>query len=71
VRDQLVRLDRGEPADGLNVATAIGLTERMKGLVDTCLAEYDLDGWTAPDLINPDDVNWPAARSRSYRARSA
>jgi 4-hydroxyphenylacetate 3-monooxygenase len=26
--------------------------------VDTCLAEYDLDGWTAPDLINPDDVSW-------------
>ena len=23
----------------------------------TCLAEYDLDGWTVPDLITPDDVN--------------
>jgi len=21
------------------------------------LAEYDLDGWTVPDLVNPDDVN--------------
>ena len=21
------------------------------------MAEYDLDGWTAPDLITPDDVN--------------
>jgi len=21
------------------------------------MAEYDLDGWTAPDLINPDDVS--------------
>jgi len=21
------------------------------------MAEYDLDGWTVPDLINPDDVN--------------
>jgi 4-hydroxyphenylacetate 3-monooxygenase len=21
------------------------------------LQEYDLDGWTVPDLINPDDVN--------------
>ena len=20
------------------------------------MAEYDLDGWTAPDLINPDDI---------------
>ena len=22
-----------------------------------CMAEYDLDGWTAPDLITPSDVN--------------
>jgi 4-hydroxyphenylacetate 3-monooxygenase len=21
------------------------------------MAEYDLDGWTVPDLINPDDVS--------------
>jgi 4-hydroxyphenylacetate 3-monooxygenase len=21
------------------------------------MAEYDLDGWTVPDLINSDDVN--------------
>jgi 4-hydroxyphenylacetate 3-monooxygenase len=21
------------------------------------MAEYDLNGWTAPDLINPDDVS--------------
>jgi 4-hydroxyphenylacetate 3-monooxygenase len=21
------------------------------------MAEYDLNGWTVPDLINPDDVN--------------
>jgi len=21
------------------------------------MAEYDLDGWTAPDLVNPDDVS--------------
>ena len=28
-----------------------------KGFAETCLAEYDLDGWTVPDLINPDDVN--------------
>jgi len=21
------------------------------------MAGYDLDGWTAPDLINPDDVS--------------
>jgi hypothetical protein len=21
------------------------------------MAEYDLDGWTVPDLINPGDIN--------------
>jgi 4-hydroxyphenylacetate 3-monooxygenase len=30
----------------------------MKGLVEQCMSEYDLDGWTAPDMINPDDVNF-------------
>jgi len=24
---------------------------------DQCMAEYDLDGWTVPDLVNPDDVS--------------
>jgi aromatic ring hydroxylase len=42
----------------LNIAHATGLAERMKDLVHTCMAEYDLYGWTAPDLINPDDVSW-------------
>jgi 4-hydroxyphenylacetate 3-monooxygenase len=36
---------------------AAGLTEAYRRLVDQCLAEYDLDGWTVPDLVNPDDVN--------------
>jgi 4-hydroxyphenylacetate 3-monooxygenase len=42
--------------------TAMGLTDRYKALVDQCLAEYDLDGWKTPDLINPSDVNviWKA-----------
>ena len=29
----------------------------IRRLADQCLAEYDLDGWTVPDLINSDDVN--------------
>lgn len=29
----------------------------MKGFADQCLAEYDLDGWTVPDLISNDDVS--------------
>jgi 4-hydroxyphenylacetate 3-monooxygenase len=41
----------------MGISQAIGLADRMKGMVDACLAEYNLDGWTALDLINPDDVS--------------
>jgi 4-hydroxyphenylacetate 3-monooxygenase len=34
-----------------------GQTETYKALVDRCMAEYNLDGWTVPDLINPTDIN--------------
>ena len=36
---------------------ATGLTESYRQLADACLAEYDLDGWTVPDLIDAGDVN--------------
>lgn len=39
-----------------------GTVEQMKGFAAQCMAEVDLDGWTAPDLINPDDVNFFTAR---------
>ena len=29
------------------------------------MAEYDLDGWTVPDLINPDDINLIMKKSKS------
>jgi 4-hydroxyphenylacetate 3-monooxygenase len=38
-------------------AMATGDADRFKGFAEQCMAEYDLDGWTVPDLINPDDVN--------------
>ncbi len=38
-------------------AVASGQAERWKSFADQCMAEYDLDGWTAPDLVNPDDVS--------------
>jgi 4-hydroxyphenylacetate 3-monooxygenase len=41
----------------LIVAEAMGQTTKYKGFAEQCMAEYDLDGWTAPDLINPDDIN--------------
>ena len=41
----------------LLTATATGAADRYKAFADQCLSEYDIDGWKAPDLINPDDVN--------------
>lgn len=41
----------------LFAAQAMGRTDQFKGFVEQCLSEYDLDGWTVPDLINPTDVN--------------
>jgi 4-hydroxyphenylacetate 3-monooxygenase len=41
----------------LFAAEGMGLTEQYKGFAEQCMAEYDLDGWTVDDLINPDDVN--------------
>ena len=36
---------------------ATGQVDGYKAFAEECLAEYDLDGWTAPDLVNPTDVN--------------
>jgi 4-hydroxyphenylacetate 3-monooxygenase len=33
-----------------------GNAAKFKGFAEQCMEEYDLNGWTAPDLINPDDV---------------
>jgi len=30
---------------------------QFRGFAERCMAEYDLDGWTAPDLITPADIN--------------
>jgi 4-hydroxyphenylacetate 3-monooxygenase len=34
-----------------------GAAARYKGFAEQCMSEYNLDGWTAPDLINPNDVS--------------
>ena len=39
-------------------ATQSGQTAAFKAFAEQCMAEYDVNGWTAPDLINPDDVNF-------------
>jgi 4-hydroxyphenylacetate 3-monooxygenase len=38
-------------------AQALGVADQLKGFVEKCLAEYDLDGWTVPDLANPGDLS--------------
>jgi 4-hydroxyphenylacetate 3-monooxygenase len=43
-------------------AQAAGLTDQYRGYAERCLAEYDLDGWTVPDLIDPGDVSWFTGR---------
>lgn len=40
---------------------AVGL---MNGMVEQCMGEYNLDGWTVPDLFNSDDVNAFMKRGR-------
>ena len=42
----------------LFAATGAGQIDRFKGFAEQCMNEYDLDGWTVPDLINPDDVSY-------------
>jgi 4-hydroxyphenylacetate 3-monooxygenase len=44
--------------DALRAAIGSGQYERWKSFADQCMAEYDLNGWTAPDLVNPDDVSF-------------
>jgi 4-hydroxyphenylacetate 3-monooxygenase len=44
--------------ENLLAAQASGLADQMVAFVDQCMAEYDEKGWTVPDLINPDDVNF-------------
>lgn len=41
-----------------------GATATMRGMVEDCMAEYNLDGWTVPDLFNSNDVNVYMRRDR-------
>jgi hypothetical protein len=38
-------------------AHALGTADKLKGFVEKCLAEYDLDGWKVPDLANPGELS--------------
>jgi 4-hydroxyphenylacetate 3-monooxygenase len=39
------------------MAQASGEADRFKAFAEQCMSEYDLDGWTVPDLITPHDVS--------------
>nr|AFV52156.1 aryl-ACP hydroxylase [Streptoalloteichus sp. ATCC 53650] len=41
-------------AQALRVAQRSGVTDGMLELVDRCLSEYDLNGWTTPGMVDPD-----------------
>lgn len=43
-------------AELLFAQTASGQLDEYKAFADQCLSEYDLDGWTAPDLVSFDHL---------------
>ena len=38
-------------------AMGAGTDVRLKQFAEKCMAEYDLDGWTAKDLVNTDKLS--------------
>ncbi|MEM7532002.1 MAG: 4-hydroxyphenylacetate 3-hydroxylase N-terminal domain-containing protein [Chloroflexota bacterium] len=51
--------------EALLVAKGNKSADEMKAFADQCMAEYDLDGWTVPDLVSPGDVNFFETETRS------
>jgi hypothetical protein len=47
----------------LFAAQATGGADKLKGFAESCMAEYDLDGWKVPDLTNPDELSYHLLRS--------
>lgn len=41
----------------LGAAQAMGVMDQMEALVDSCMADYDVDGWVAPDYVQANDVS--------------
>jgi len=46
------------------LAKADGTLDYARGLVEQCMSEYDLGGWTSDRFVTPDDVNFIALRGR-------
>jgi 4-hydroxyphenylacetate 3-monooxygenase len=63
-RHELYERNYGGDHEGIRVQTlqayqATGAAGALKGFAEQCMAEYDLDGWTRPDLINPEPFALP------------
>jgi 4-hydroxyphenylacetate 3-monooxygenase len=43
----------------------MGVTDQLKGFAEQCMAEYDLDGWKAPDLKDPDELSYHIMRHKN------
>jgi len=43
--------------DPLMVANHSGRSDKLRAFADQCMAEYDLHGWIAPDMVNPTDIS--------------
>ncbi len=46
-------------------AEASGNAEKFRGFAEQCMAEYDLDGWTVPDLTDPGELSYHVMKNRS------
>ena len=46
-------------------AQAMGVTDKLKGFAEQCMAEYDIDGWKVPDLKDPDELSYHILRPRN------
>ncbi|MFK0295373.1 4-hydroxyphenylacetate 3-hydroxylase N-terminal domain-containing protein [Streptomyces sp. NPDC090442] len=60
-RHELYERNYGGDHEGIRVQTLLsyqarGQADSLKGFADQCLSEYDLDGWTRPDLFGPEDL---------------
>jgi aromatic ring hydroxylase len=44
-------------------AMAGGTAKNLQGFAEKCMAEYDLDGWKVPDLVDPDELSYHVIRS--------
>ncbi len=49
-------------------ARGSGALDRMIGLAEQCMADYDENGWTSPTWLNPDDVAYQGATAKPRAA---